>query len=104
MSDEIQPGLINIQSQWMINPGEIPATVNQILLQGGLNVGISEGVPGPADGIYLSFGHMSPPLAQPQPGEIIPIIPIGRYHLSKERLAEFHQVSGGFLNGFEIES
>jgi len=101
MSGELPPGIVNVQPQWMLNQTNVPPAVNQIMIQGGVNVGGSPTVLGEADGLYITFGHVMPPISEPQAGEIVPIIPMGTYFLTKARLAEFHSVIGNFLENFD---
>lgn len=95
---------VQVQTQWQLNPMVQPTPVNQILIQEGAG---TQG--GRRSGeLYLTFGHVMPPAIMPGPdgaisqealnGVIAPIIPVGQYVITLERLREFRDVLDRFLN------
>lgn len=90
---------VSAHTQWMLDNTGVPAPVNQIMLYGGVNL-MSGGNAGEC---YLILGHGMPPIvdtARLAPGEsvFVPIVPVGQYAVSVERLKEFHSVIGDFLS------
>jgi hypothetical protein len=103
MTTEKSEEFVAIQSQWAVDPGAVPAPVNNILIQAAMNVSGADGAQAGVDGIYLTLGHLMAPMVQPPEGTILPIVPLGSYFMSRARLAEFHRVIGEFLVGTEPE-
>lgn len=100
MTDE--PQFFQIQAQWILDPSSVPANANQLLLQ--------DGPPavngGTGDGVYVTFGHLNPPITPgvdgvPNPGgldgQIFPVFPVGRFYLSLERLKAFNEQINAFI-------
>jgi hypothetical protein len=92
---------VSIQAQWVLNPGEIPAVFNQILIQPGSTIADK------LDGCYLTFGHVAPPvipdgLSQEQLEDysrvnVLPVTPVGRYFVTLDRLTELRDTIDDFL-------
>ena len=99
MSLQNDEGFVPIQTHWAVDPGSVPAPVNNIMIQGAMNVSGADGKPSESDGVYLSLGHVNVPISAPPEGTILPIMPLGSYFMSRARLAEFHRVIGEFLLG-----
>jgi hypothetical protein len=97
-----EPQAFQIQAQWMLDPTSLPATANQMLIQTGAPVdGISI-----FDGVYLSFGHLNPPIMEePKSQEeyaaasqmVFPVVPVARLFVSRDRLQQFSDVLANFL-------
>jgi hypothetical protein len=96
-------GEFQIQAQWVIDPGSIPVTVNQILLQSSVPTA-STGRP---DGVYVTFGHLNPPMIMdPTDPEqiaaasrgVYPVTSVARVYVSRERLVSFRDAIDSFLN------
>ena len=91
-----------IQAQWILDPMVVPAAVNQMLIQDGPPVDDGRS----PDGTYLTFGHLNPPVAMepllgsdgnPFPNAILPVVPVSRFLVSRERLKSFHATLGRYL-------
>ncbi|TFD47559.1 hypothetical protein E3T46_17335 [Cryobacterium sp. Hh11] len=103
MSETMPPQVqFQIQAQWVLDPLSVPAVVNQMLIQEGPPV--ENGMT--PDGTYLTFGHLNPPISmepQPDPGPdafantILPVVPVSRFFVSRERLKSFHATLGRYL-------
>lgn len=84
---------VTIQAQWILNPADLPATANQILLQPSAPL-----ASGKVDGAYVTIGHLNPPMVNGTPGQlttelaastIFPVTPVARFLVSRERLVDF---------------
>lgn len=89
---------VSAHTQWMVDGTGVPAPVNQIMLHGGVNLASGES----AGECYLVLGHGMPPIIDPstlEPGAsiFVPIVPVGQFSISIERLKEFHGVIGDFI-------
>lgn len=101
-----QPTQIQIQAQWILDQMNVPAAVNQMLIQEGAPV--ADGAP--SDGVYLTFGHLNPPVITNLTTEIerealaatvFPVVPVSRFLLSRDRLKSFHVIIGQYLEASE---
>jgi hypothetical protein len=94
---------IQIQVQWMQDPGAVPVPVNQYMLQAG------PGTMGNAepDTFILTFGHVTPPVV-PQfndaseaaafaANSVAFVVPVARLSFTPARLRELHSVIEQFL-------
>ena len=98
----VGPESVSIKSQWANNPMNVPTTVNQMLLQ----LGLPAGEDTPSDGVYLSFGHMQPPiLPNPMTDEakavlqntVFTVMPVATIFLTRDRLEQFNVLIADFL-------
>ena len=93
MANEVGP--VNISAQWALDPGMQAVLANQLFVQ--WDGAASEN--GNPDGVYLTFGHVNPPVFSLPPGEqptpemlqsyIAPVIPVSRVYCSFDRLKAF---------------
>lgn len=94
---------ITFGTQWLWDPTASVQLVNQLVIQP--DVPMHDGAAG--DQIYLTFGHLNPPLvigdvADPQvqaqhDGAVLPITPVARLAVTRERLQEFSEVLSDWL-------
>ena len=96
------PTELQMQTAWQINPMSTPLPVNQIMLQEGVATRT-----GPSDEFYITLGHVTPPAIMPGPdgslpeglnGMVVPIVGIGHFAISYERLREFRDVIDQFVD------
>lgn len=97
-------GQVQVQVQWMQDPGAVPAPVNQFMIQGGPGVGQS---PDP-DSFVLTFGHVTPPpvptFATEDDARAFAenaaafVVPVARLSFTPGRLQELHDVIGQVLS------
>jgi hypothetical protein len=99
------PEQISIKAQWALDATSVPPVVNQILIQHTM-----PDRTGRPDGAYVTFGHLNPPVMPdgsnvtdgPETGNLVfPVMPVARFHVSMERLAEFRDHISGFLDDIE---
>jgi len=93
---------ITVQAQWVLNPNDLPATANQILVQPSAPL-----ASGKSDGAYVTVGHLNPPMVNGMPGPItpdmtadmvFPVVPVARFLVSRERLADFRDALTAFID------
>lgn len=94
MSDE--PREMNVNASWILDPTVQSAVVNQMFLQFDNPASPASARP---DGVYLTFGHVNPPVFNLPAGEnpsqemvaslVLPVTPSARIYLSIERLRAF---------------
>ncbi|UPL13000.1 hypothetical protein [Microbacterium galbinum] len=94
---------IQVQTVWQINPMNVPAPINQILLQEGPTT-----KNGKSGEYFLSLGHVTPPAFVPEPdgtlppeavnGLVLPIAAVGTFSLTFERLVEFRELIDAFVD------
>ena len=97
---EQQDMQMQIQAQWMDNPGLVASPVNQYLIQAGPNVE-DAGVP---DSFFLTFGSTTPPVIDPNmtpeqfaalDGSITTlVVPVAKLYFTVPRLRELHKKLG----------
>lgn len=90
---------IQIQAQWIIDPGFQPSAANQMIVQDGMPNGNSL-----SSEIYVTFGHVNPPIFDNPDaaiGAVVPVLPVARLLMSRERLTAFHALIGAHLNAEE---
>lgn len=99
---EASTGQITVQAQWILNPSDLPATANQILIQPSAPL-----ASGKTDGAYVTVGHLNPPMVDGTPGPInpemaadmvFPVVPVARFLVSRERLADFRDALTAFID------
>jgi len=93
---------ITVQAQWILDPSDLPATANQILVQPSAPL-----ASGKSDGAYVTVGHLNPPMVGGAPGPIspemaagivFPVVPVARFLVSRERLADFRDALTAFID------
>ncbi|MBD8517068.1 hypothetical protein [Plantibacter sp. CFBP 8804] len=98
------PQELQLPVQWVFDQMSLPVSANQLLLQQGPPVGDK-----PFDGYYVMVGHLQPPVitAESRPedfvGQVLPVVPITRFHVSRDRLVEFRDLITTFLDGTDPE-
>ncbi|TAJ49656.1 MAG: hypothetical protein EPO52_01470 [Herbiconiux sp.] len=92
---------VQINAQWMLDPTVVPVFANQIFVQQGAPTST-----GAANDVYLNLGHLNPPLfpseitdevRQQFEGTLLPVVPVARVVMSRERVVDLHAALGDYL-------
>lgn len=108
MGEEAKSNSVQMQAQWIQDLAQVPAPVNQFLIQGGPDIGGSQ-VP---DSFVITFGHLTPP---PMPqfesqeearafasANVALISAVARLTFTPGRLRELHGLLGQVIEQFDI--
>jgi hypothetical protein len=103
MSETMPTDQVTLRTEWKAATADDASPVNQVLIQQGFPIG-QGGVP---DGVYLTFGHVSPPLINPQatPEEVVQfakdnvlqVRTIAQLYMSIDRLKELEGILADFI-------
>lgn len=96
---------VSAQTQWLMDGTSVPAPINQIMVLGGVNLASGRS----ANEVFLMLGHAMPPMVdtntltvEAAANLVVPIVPVGHFSVSYDRVKEFHAVLGDFIAQQEL--
>lgn len=101
----MQPGQINLNVQWAMNPNSIPTPANNLLVVEGVGIGA-----GTAGTFELHLGHVSPPaliaetpeqMEELMRGVTVFVNSVGHVAVTVDVLRQFHETIGQALGKYD---